>query len=84
MAIEFDPAKNAANITKHGLSLARAADLEDAVIVADPRFAHEARFRAYGLLDGRTCCLAFTGRAGQVRAISLRRTHRKEHRRHVR
>jgi uncharacterized DUF497 family protein len=26
--IEFDPAKDAANIAKHGISLARAADLE--------------------------------------------------------
>jgi uncharacterized DUF497 family protein len=43
--IEFDPAKDAANIAKHGVSLARAADLEVLVVVEDARF-EEQRFRA--------------------------------------
>jgi uncharacterized DUF497 family protein len=79
MDIEFDPAKDAANIEKHGISLERAADLdmETAVIVADDRFA-EPRFRAYGLIDGLAYCLAFTLREAVLRVISLRRAHKKE------
>ena len=84
MALVFDPAKDVANITKHGVSLARAADLEEAVIEIDARFTSEARFRAFGLIDGSSYCLAFTVRGDDVRAISLRRTHLREHRRHVR
>lgn len=83
MAIEFDPAKDAANIAKHGVSLARAADLEVLAYVNDERFA-EPRYRAYGMLDGKAYCLAFADRNGAVRAISLRRAHRKEFRRYVR
>ena len=39
MSVEFDPAKNAANLAKHGISLARAADLDfqTAVIRPDQR-----------------------------------------------
>ena len=77
MAIEFDTAKDAANIAKHGVSLARAADLETAVVVGDDRFA-ERRFRAYGEIDGKLYCLAFTLRGENVRAISLRRARGEE------
>jgi uncharacterized protein len=82
MNIEFDPAKDAANLAKHGISLARAADLEVVARVVDGRYA-ERRLRAYGLIDGETYCLAYTLRHGVVRAISLRRAHLKELRRHV-
>jgi uncharacterized DUF497 family protein len=34
--ITFDPEKNAINIAKHGISLAR--DMETAVIITDDRF----------------------------------------------
>lgn len=77
MAIEFDPAKDAANIAKHGVSLARAADLEVLSRVDDNRFG-EPRFRAYGLIDGAAYCLAYTIRGANVRAISLRRAHQEE------
>ena len=82
MAIAFDLAKDAANLAKHGVSLAAAADLQVVTRVADDRYA-EPRFRAYGLIDGVAYCLAYTLRDGQVRAISLRRTRAKEWRRHV-
>ena len=84
MKIEFDPDKDATNIEKHGVSLARAADLEILSVKQDERFDYgEMRFRAWGLIDGQTYCLAFTTRAGQVRAISLRRAHEKEMKRHA-
>ena len=79
MDIEFDPAKDAANIAKHGVSLARAVDLEILAVIPDERF-EEPRFRAYGMIDGLAHCLAFTLRGPVVRAISLRRAHRKEYR----
>ncbi len=75
--LQFDPDKDAANIVKHGISLARAADLEILARVSDDRFS-EPRFRAYGLIDGLAYCLAYTIRAGAVRAISLRRAHQEE------
>lgn len=84
MTIEFDPAKDAANIAKHGVSLARAADFEILCYVEDARNEYgEVRFRAWGLIDGKNYCLAFTNRSGTLRAISLRRAHRKEMNRYV-
>lgn len=80
MALEFDPEKDAANIAKHGVSLARADELEVLVRVEDGRFT-ERRFRAYGLIDRALHCLAYTVRDGAVRTISLRRAHWKELRR---
>ena len=77
MATEFDPAKDAANIAKHGVSLARAGELQVVALVADGRFA-EPRRRAYGYLDGLAYCLAYTMRGQNIRAISLRRAHQEE------
>ena len=82
MQIEFDPAKDAANIAKHGVSLARAVDLEVLAFVDDPRFAAP-RFRLYGEIDGEAFCLAGTDRDGVIRVIGLRRAHAKEMRRYV-
>ena len=81
MKIEFDPGKDAANRDKHGISLARAVDLADVIVVADERF-EEPRFRLYGLIDGVPYCAAVTLRRDAVRVISLRRAHAKEIRRH--
>lgn len=80
--MKFDPEKDALNVAKHGISLGRAADLEVVARVVDDRF-EEFRLRAYGLIEGRPFCLAYTIRDGEVRPISLRRAHRKEYRRHV-
>lgn len=84
MAIEFDPAKDELNRAKHGISLARAAELEDPIIALDQRFPYsEERFRAWGLIAGSPYRLAFTTRGDKIRAISLRRAHDKEYRRYV-
>ena len=84
MPIEFDPAKEAANLAKHGVSLARGTDLEVFYVEEDRRFSYvEVRYRAFGLLDGLPHCLAFTYRGAVVRALSLRRAHRKEFSRYV-
>lgn len=84
MNIEFDPAKDEANIAKHGVSLSRAVDFEMQAVEEDDREIYgETRFRAFGLLAGKPYSLAFTMRAGAMRVVSLRRTHAKEYRRHV-
>lgn len=87
MQIEFDPAKDALNIAKHGLSLADASamDLASAAVVPDERADYgEARYRAFGRIEGVPYCLAFTYRADVVRVISFRRAHEEEVARHGR
>lgn len=81
MDIEFDPVKDAANLAKHGISLARAVDLAGVVVVQDDRF-EEPRFRLYGTIDGVAHCAAVTMRGSVVRVINFRRAHAKEMRRH--
>ena len=84
MSIVFDPAKDALNLAKHGVSLTAAAEFEIHVVVPDERRNYdEDRFNAFGLLAGRPYCLTFTVRNGEVRAISLRRARAREYRRHV-
>jgi uncharacterized protein len=80
--IEFDPEKDAINCDKHGISLARAVDLSDIIVVEDGRYG-EARFRLYGQIDGDWYCAAVTQRKDAVRIINLRRAHSKEIKRHV-
>ncbi len=58
---DFDPAKEAINLAKHRISLARWVDLKVLAIVDDDRFDYgEPRYRAYGLIDGVAYCLVFT------------------------
>ena len=84
MDIEFDPAKDTANIGKHQISLSRAVEMEILVFLEDDRSSYgEVRYRAWGLIDGKAHCLAFTDRNGTLRAISLRRAHKKEMDRHA-
>jgi uncharacterized DUF497 family protein len=82
--VDYDPAKEAINLSKHGVSLERWADLDIVVTFVDDRHDYgEIRYRAYGYIDGLTYCLTFTGRDGRVRPISLRRTHKKEMKRYA-
>lgn len=85
MQIVFDPTKDEVNRDKHGISLSRAADIEIDAVIEDKRFDYgETRYRAYGHIDGERYCLVFMVRGDLIRAISLRRAHSKEIRRHVR
>jgi hypothetical protein len=82
--LSFDPAKDAANIAKHGVSLALASEMEiKAVLVDDRKDYGETRYRAFGLIGSEAYCLAFADRDGAVRAISLRRAHNKEYKRYA-
>jgi uncharacterized DUF497 family protein len=80
--IEFDPAKDAANLAKHGISLCEAAefDFTAAVVIPDDRFDYgEVRFRAFAYEGGQGRCLVFTAiNATTIRAISYRRARQKE------
>lgn len=58
-------------------------DLLAAQVVPDERRDYgEARFRAYGWIDGRLHMLAFTMHGDTIRAISLRKANATEVRRH--
>ena len=81
---DFDLAKDAINLAKHCVSLARWVDLDILAIVSDDRFDYgEPRYRAYGLIEGIAHCLVFTIRNQRYRPISLRRAHAKEMRRYA-
>jgi uncharacterized protein len=83
--IEYDPAKDAVNRDKHGLSLAEAADFdfETAVVLVDDRFDYgETRYRAFARGPEGGFCLAFTVAGETLRPISYRRAHDKELRRY--
>lgn len=84
MDIEFDPAKNETNIAKHGMSFADFAGFDAAPVeVEDDRFDYgETRMRAYGLINGKACCLVYVATETGIRLISLRQAHAKEMRRY--
>ncbi len=81
---EFDPAKDAINIAKHGLSLADFVgfDAKPSVVV-DERFNYEEdRFQARGRIDGIGYCVVYVETDIGIRVISFRRAHDKEMRRY--
>jgi uncharacterized DUF497 family protein len=77
--VEFDPNKDASNLVKHGVRLARASEFSPVAILEDTRKNYgEMRYRAFGFIGTKAHALAFTviedrksGRK-RVRAISLR------------
>jgi len=87
MRIEFDPAKDEANVAKHGISLRLATllDWETATVRVDDRFDHgETRLIAYVEFEGRLYYVVFVERDGSKRIISLRRANRPEVKQHGR
>ncbi|WP_066769460.1 BrnT family toxin [Sphingobium sp. CCH11-B1] len=84
MEISFDPAKDASNTAKHGLSFSDFAgfDAEPTVLIDDRYDYGETRFRAFGRIDGDAHCIVYTETATGIRLISFRRAHEKEMRRY--
>jgi uncharacterized protein len=81
MRIEFDPAKNLANLDKHGLSLAMAEtlDWDEALVWVDDRFEYgQVRMIALAPDTGVLYYVAFTDRSDVRRIISLRKANRRE------
>ncbi len=79
MDIEFDPAKDAINIVKHGVSLAFGARIwaDEAVIVIPTIRIHdgERRFRAIGVIEERLWTAVHVHRGSRIRMISVRRSN---------
>jgi uncharacterized DUF497 family protein len=81
MKIEFDQAKDIANQTKHGVSLALADELnwEAALVWIDGRFEYgELRMIALAPKTGILYYVAFVDRGKMRRIISLRQANRRE------
>lgn len=81
MPIEFDPAKDAVNRAKHGVSLSFASELdwEAALVWVDDRFEYgEARMIALAPQTSILYFVAFVDRGASRRIISLRRANRRE------
>lgn len=81
MKIEFDPNKDAKNISDRGLSFDRAVDFDfsTAVYRIDDRFDYgETRIRAMVFLDNRLHALVFSPIDGGIRVISFRKANKRE------
>ena len=81
MRIEFDPAKDAANQAKHGVSLSMAGglDWEAALVWVDDRFEYrETRMIALAPKTEILYYVAFVDCGEVRRVISLRRANRRE------
>jgi len=90
MNVTFDPAKDAANMAKHGVSLAEAAGFEwgTAVVWPDTRRDYgEARMVALGYIGLRIMALVFVDRPPEQpterRIISLRKANSREVKRYA-
>lgn len=84
--ITFDPAKDAVNIAKHGISMALASELdwESAQLWQDTRMEYgEVRIIALALIETRLFYVVFTDRGDYRRIISLRKANAREVKRYV-
>lgn len=80
MQFEFDPAKSAANKTKHGIDFDEARKLWDdpMLLEAPARTTDEPRFIAIGLINQKHWSAIFTYRGTFIRLISVRRARQEE------
>ena len=87
MDIDFDPEKDATNLSKHGVSLAAAARLNwDAALawIDDRADYGEMRIVALAPIGDRLFFVVFVDRENSRRIISLRRANRREVNHYVR
>lgn len=81
MEIAFDPLKDAANLAKHGVSLAMVTQFEWPTAVTwldDRRDYGEPRQVGLGYVGDRLFAVVFVDRGAQRRVISLRKANRRE------
>lgn len=86
MNIEFDPAKDATNTAKHGVSLALSKRIEwdSAVTWQDARCEYgEPRYCGIGYIGVRLYFIVYVDRADARRIISLRKANKREERRYA-
>jgi len=84
--LDYDPAKNARNLHRRGLSFELVKQFEwlTAAIEEDTREHYgERRWRATGFLNGALHVIVFTNRNGKTRVISLRKASKHEHKRYA-
>lgn len=79
MIVDFDPAKDAGNLAKHGVGLAFGARVfgdRDHVVLASFRpIDGEDRYKAVGQVDGKLWTAVYVQRGPTVRLISVRRSN---------
>ncbi|WP_158940240.1 BrnT family toxin [Burkholderia sp. S171] len=81
MEIAFDRVKDAANLQKHGVSLADAVHLDRSSLftTTDTRRDYgEDRYQGFGVIGGRLYFVAFTPRDDTMRVISFRKANNRE------
>lgn len=80
--IEWDPAKDAANRAKHGISLSRFVDMDFDTALSTPAktVGGELRVKFLGEIDDRVWAAVVTLRGDVTRVISLRPASRAERR----
>lgn len=80
MEFEFDPAKSASNLEKHGIDFTAAQALwQDVMRVEIPaRTVDEARWLVIGQVGGKHWSVVVTYREQRVRIISARRSRKEE------
>ncbi len=86
MRYEFDHAKQASNVAKHGVWFSAAEDFEwetAQIEVDDRKIYGEARLVAVGYIGLRLHAMTFTLRGNAVRIISLRKVNRREENRYA-
>jgi uncharacterized protein len=77
---EFDPAKNASNLKKHGIDFTEVVALwQDVIRLEVPaRTADEPRWLVIGQIEGKHWSVVVTYREQRIRIISARRSRREE------
>ncbi|MDX0428030.1 BrnT family toxin [Sinorhizobium medicae] len=80
MDFEFDPAKSATNLEKHGIDFdaAQALWLDDRLLEVPAKTEDEPRSLAIGQINGKHWTAVFTYRGTAIRIISVRRSREKE------
>ena len=84
MDFEWDPAKRAANLLKHGVDFRSAEEFfsNEIVVLTDNRRDYgEKRFTSIGLIKGRMMIVVFTRKGDKYRIISMRKANEREKKR---
>ncbi len=80
MTFEYDPAKSASNLVKHGIDFDQAQALWDDpwILEAPVNTEGEPRLLTIGKIEGKHWAAVWTPRGDAVRIISIRRARKKE------
>jgi uncharacterized protein len=86
MEFEWDEAKAAANLAKHGMTFGEAVPIfwdENRLTIEDERLKYdERRYVVYGMIKDRLHVVVFTPRSDSIRIISARKANKREQKKH--